>query len=77
MIRDALRQLPSYRTGVRPGWKVLIRTDSAGCTHDVLDFLAAQRLSYSVGFPLPGNTEALLRLIPTSPSSGGFCASII
>ena len=64
VIRDALRQLPSHRTGIRPGRKVLIRTDSAGCTHDVLDFLAAQRLSYSVGFPLPGNTEALLRLIP-------------
>jgi hypothetical protein len=64
VIRDALRQLPSHRTGLRPGRTVLIRTDSAGCTHDVLDFLAAQRLSYLVGFPLPGNTEALLRLIP-------------
>ena len=64
VIRDALRQLPSHRPGLRPGRRVLIRTDSAGCTHDVLDFLAAQRLSYSVGFPLPGNTEALLRLIP-------------
>ena len=30
----------------------------------MLDFLAAQRLSYSVGFSLPGNTEQLLRLIP-------------
>ena len=51
VIRDALRQLPSYWPGVRAGRRVLIRTDSAGCTHDVLDFLAAQRLSYSVGFP--------------------------
>ena len=64
VIRDALAQLPSHRPGVRPGRKVLIRTDSAGCTHDVLDFLVTQRLSYSVGFSLPGNTEALLRLIP-------------
>jgi hypothetical protein len=64
VIRDALRQLPSHRRGVRPGRKVLIRTDSAGCTHDVLDYLSARRLSYSTGFPLPGNTEALLRLIP-------------
>jgi hypothetical protein len=64
VIRNALRQLPAHRPGIRPGRKVLIRTDSAGCTHDVLDFLAAQRLSYSVGFPLPGNTEQLLRLIP-------------
>jgi hypothetical protein len=30
----------------------------------VLRYLAAQRLSYSVGFPLPANTEQLLRLIP-------------
>jgi hypothetical protein len=64
VIRDALTQLPSHRPGIRPGRKVLIRTDSAGCTHDVLRYLAAQRLSYSVGFPLPGNTEQLLRLIP-------------
>ncbi len=64
VIRDALAQLPGHRPGVRPGRKVLIRTDSAGCTHDVLRYLAAQRLSYSVGFSLPGNTEALLRLIP-------------
>jgi hypothetical protein len=53
VIRDALRQLPSHRPGLRPGRKVLICTDAAGCTHDVLDFLAAQRLSYSVGFPYP------------------------
>jgi DDE family transposase len=64
VIRDALAQLPGHRPGVRAGRKVLIRTDSAGCTHDVLTYLTAQRLSYSVGFPLPSNTEQLLRLIP-------------
>ncbi|MGH3763437.1 IS1380 family transposase [Actinophytocola sp.] len=64
VIRDALRQLPSHRPGVRPGRRVLIRTDAAGCTHDVLDFLAAQRLSYSVGFTLPDDTEQLLGRIP-------------
>jgi hypothetical protein len=36
VIRDALAQLPSHRPGIRPGRKVLIRTDSrtpdmAGC----------------------------------------------
>ena len=65
VIRDALRQLPSHRPGVRPGRRVLIRTDAAGCTHDVLDWLAGQRLSYSVGFTLPEDTERLLRRIPT------------
>ena len=36
VIRDALRQLPGHRPGTRPGRRVLIRTDAAGCTHDVL-----------------------------------------
>ena len=52
VIRAALRQLPSHRAGRRPGKKVLIRVDGAGATHDLLDWLAAQRLSYSVGFGL-------------------------
>jgi hypothetical protein len=43
---------------------VSIRTDGAGCTHDVLTWLAGQRLSYSLGFTLPDNTEALLARIP-------------
>ena len=66
VIRDALAQLPGHRPGTRPGRRVLIRTDAAGCTHDVLDWLTGQRLSYSVGFTLPEDTEQLLRRIPTS-----------
>jgi hypothetical protein len=66
VIRDALPQLPSHRPGVRPGRRVLVRTDAAGCTHDVLDWLVSQRLSYSVGFTLPEHTEGLLRRIPAS-----------
>ena len=53
VLRDALRQLPGHRTGTRPGRKVLIRADSAGCTHDLLNWVIARRLSYSVGFTLP------------------------
>ncbi|MGH3839099.1 MAG: IS1380 family transposase [Pseudonocardiaceae bacterium] len=64
VIRDALRQLPSHRPGTRPGRRVLIRTDAAGCTHDVLDWLAGQRLSYSVGFTLPDNAAELVAHIP-------------
>src|SRR5699024_5113808 len=64
VLRQALRQLPGYRRGTRPGRKVLIRTDAAGATHDVLDWMHAQRLSYSVGFTLPANTPDLLELIP-------------
>ena len=64
VIRDALRQLPGHRSGTRPGRKVLVRIDGAGATHALLDWMAGQRLSYSVGFTLPSNTAELLTLIP-------------
>jgi hypothetical protein len=64
VIKGALAQLPSHRRGKRAGRKVLIRTDSAGCTHKVAAWMAGQRLSYSVGFPLPHNTSEVLELIP-------------
>jgi hypothetical protein len=64
VIKAALAQLPTHRRGHRAGRKILIRTDSAGCTHKVLTWMSGQRLSYSVGFPLPHNTSDLLELIP-------------
>ncbi len=64
VLREALRQLASYRPGVRPGRRVLVRTDAAGCTHDVLDWLVSQRLSHSVGFALPEHAVQLVELIP-------------
>jgi len=64
VIKDALAQLPGHRPGTRAGRKVLIRTDAAGCTHEVMAWMAGQRLSYSVGFTLPHNTADLLELIP-------------
>jgi hypothetical protein len=64
VTRQALAQLPGHRPGTRPGRKVLVRVDGAGCTHDYLDWLSAQRLSDSVGFTLPDNTPDLLALIP-------------
>lgn len=66
VLRDALRQLPSHRPGTRPGRRVLIRADAAGGTHDLLTWLTGQRLSYSVGFTLPANTDELLARIPDS-----------
>jgi hypothetical protein len=63
VLRHALAQL-GYRPGVRPGRKILIRTDSAGCTHQVVDWLTGQRLSYSLGFTLPFHTAELLEKIP-------------
>jgi Transposase DDE domain group 1 len=53
VLREALRQLPGHRRGARPGRKILVRADAAGCTHELLDWLVGQRLSYSVGFTLP------------------------
>jgi len=64
VIREALRQLPGHRDPARPGRKVLVRVDGAGATHALLDWLVGQRLSYSVGFGLPANTEMLLALLP-------------
>jgi Transposase DDE domain group 1 len=66
VLRAALRQLPFHRPGTRPGRRVLMRADAAGCTHDVLNWLASQRMSYSVGFPLPEHADQLLRRIPAS-----------
>ncbi len=65
VIREALRQLP-FHAHSRSSRKVLIRVDGAGATHDVVDYLVAQRMSYSLGFSLPDNTPALLKLIPDS-----------
>ena len=64
VARAALRQLPGHQRGRRPGRRVLIRADGAGATHDFLDWVAAQRLSYSVGFTLPDGFGDKLRLIP-------------
>jgi len=66
VIKQALRQLPGYQPGTRPGRKVLIRTDGAGCTHKVATWLHGQRLSYSLGFTLPDNTPDLIKKIPTT-----------
>jgi hypothetical protein len=64
VIRDALRQLPGHRPGHRPGRRVLIRADSAGATHEFLTWVHNQRMSYSVGFTLPGDFADVLPQIP-------------
>jgi hypothetical protein len=64
VTRQALKQLPGYRVGVRAGRKVLVRVDGAGATHAYLNWLTGQRLAYSVGFTLPDNAAQLLTQIP-------------
>jgi Transposase DDE domain group 1 len=63
MIQEALQQLP-FQTSGRVGRKVLVRIDGAGATHDVVNYLHARRMSYSIGFTLPDDTADLLKLIP-------------
>jgi DDE family transposase len=66
VLRDALRQLPGHRAGTRPGRRILIRTDSARGTYELLDWLVGQRLSYSVGFTLPDTIADILATVPES-----------
>jgi hypothetical protein len=65
VTRKALAQLPEHRPGVRPGRRVLIRTDAAGATHDFLNWLTERRLSYSVGFTLGDIADVLASIPPT------------
>lgn len=50
--------------GARPGKKVLIRIDGNGSTKKTLEELVERRVSYSVGWTLPGSTPELYRIIP-------------
>ncbi|MCF8608567.1 IS1380 family transposase [Gordonia sp. HY285] len=61
--RAALAQIPDLPT--RPGRKVLIRTDSAGASHDFLEYLHTQRVSYSVGFGLDARLGEIIDRLPT------------
>ena len=65
VIREALRQLP-FPTSGRIGRKVLVRIDGAGASHQVVNYLHARAMSYSVGFTLPQHTPKLLELVPDS-----------
>lgn len=64
VLREGFRQLPGHRPGSRPGKSVLVRTDGAGCTHDLVDWLVAQRVQYSIGWTLPGDAGEIIEQIP-------------
>ena len=56
--RLALAQIPAHLHK-----QVLIRTDSGGGTHEFLDWVAARRVKYSIGFALtPQIYEAILKI---------------
>lgn len=65
VVADALAQLP-FQPGYRVGRKVLVRADTAGGTHEFLDYLHKRRLSYSVGFFMSDAAAAAIDLLPES-----------
>src|SRR4051795_11900909 len=64
VLRAALAQLPGGR---RPGKNVLVRIDGAGGTHELLGWLTRRRLSYSIGFSLPGDLASIQAKLATIP----------
>jgi hypothetical protein len=64
VIAAALAQLPGER---RPGKNVLVRIDGAGGTHELLAWLTRRRLSYSVGFSLPGDLASIQQTLAAIP----------
>jgi hypothetical protein len=66
VIKAALAQFPG---GHDRGKKILVRVDGAGGTHELLAWLTRRRLSYSVGFSLPGDLAAIQAKLATIPDT--------
>jgi hypothetical protein len=66
VIGAALAQLPG---GHPRGKKVLVRIDGAGGTHELIAWLTRRRLSYSVGFSLPGDLESIQAKLASVPAA--------
>jgi len=60
---EALKQVPGWGTKAADPKAVLIRADTAGGTHEFVQWLTDQGLSYSVGFRLPPDALAKLGVI--------------
>jgi hypothetical protein len=67
VLRAALAQLPGHGQGRRPGKNVLVRVDGAGGTHELIAWLTRRRLSYSVGFSLPGDLASIQTTLAAIP----------
>jgi hypothetical protein len=66
VLRAALAQLPGSR---RPGKNILVRIDGAGGIHELLAWLTRRRLSYSVGFSLPGDLASIQEKVASIPDA--------
>ena len=76
VVKAALGQLPGHTPGTRPGRKILIRADGAGCTHDFLNWLVGQRLSYSVGSACPTPSPRRWRRCPSTVGPRPMTATV-
>ena len=65
VLRDAFKQLP-HLPNTRPGKTVLVRIDGAGYSHQLLNWLTAQRVQYSAGWTLPADAGPLIEQIPAN-----------
>lgn len=61
VIQDALAQVP---VELIESIEILVRTDSAGATHEVMDFCREHRLRYSAGYELTDQVRAVILTIP-------------
>jgi hypothetical protein len=61
VVEQALAQIPAARI---QDIEILVRADSAGATHQLLDFCREGRLRYSVGYELTDQVRAAILAVP-------------
>jgi hypothetical protein len=61
VVEQALQQIP---VDLIEDIEILVRADSAGATHDLLDFCCEHRLRYSVGYELTDQVRAAIIKVP-------------
>jgi hypothetical protein len=61
VIEDALQQIPAELIETI---EILVRADSAGATHELLDFCREHRLRYTVGYELTDPVRAAILKLP-------------
>jgi hypothetical protein len=64
VVEPALEQIPVEQIETI---EILVRADSAGATHDLLDFCRAHRLRFSVGYELTDQVRAAILKVPDWP----------
>ncbi|MGH8732408.1 MAG: IS1380 family transposase [Burkholderiales bacterium] len=61
VVEQALEQIPGEQI---ENIEILVRADTAGATHDLLDFCREHRLRYSVGYELTEQIRAAILKVP-------------